>query len=99
MAELQMKTTGLVNPPRRSHWMAETPEDRARFEAEGRESVVRLKMPREGVCRFDDLIRGTVEVEWAREQDQVIRRADGTGLYHLASVVDDHTTDCFRAHP
>jgi glutamyl-tRNA synthetase len=71
-------------------WMAETAEDRERFEAEGREGVVRLKMPREGTCRFEDLIRGTVEVDWAREQDQVIRRADGTVLYHLASAVDDH---------
>ncbi len=29
-------------------WMAETPADAARFEAEGRKAVVRLKMPREG---------------------------------------------------
>ena len=32
-------------------WMAETPADRARFEAEGRKGVVRLKMPREGQLR------------------------------------------------
>src|SRR5882757_8653741 len=31
-------------------WMAETAADRARFEAEGRRGVVRLKMPREGAC-------------------------------------------------
>jgi len=70
-------------------WAAETDEARGRYEAEGRQAVVRLKMPREGVCRLTDLIRGEVEVEWAREQDQVVRRADGTVLYHLASVVDD----------
>ena len=46
-------------------WMAETPADRASFEAEGRKGVVRLKMPREGVCRFHDHIRGDVEVQWA----------------------------------
>jgi glutamyl-tRNA synthetase len=46
-------------------------------------------MPREGVCRFTDLIRGEMEVEWAREQDHVIQRADGSCLYNLASVVDD----------
>jgi len=71
-------------------FMATEAEDRARFEAEGRKSVVRLKMPREGFCQFDDLIRGTVRVEWALEQDHVIQRADGSCLYHLASVVDDH---------
>jgi glutamyl-tRNA synthetase len=71
-------------------WMAETDEDAARFEAEGRQAAVRLKMPREGRCRFHDLIRGDVEFDWAREQDHVIQRADGSCLYHLASVVDDH---------
>ncbi|HLJ96888.1 MAG TPA: glutamate--tRNA ligase [Gemmataceae bacterium] len=71
-------------------WMAETPQQRARFEAEGRKGVVRLKMPREGVCRFTDRIRGEIVVEWAREQDHVIQRTDGTCLYNLASVVDDH---------
>lgn len=71
-------------------WMAETPEQRARFEAEGRKAVVRLKMRREGKLLLHDLIRGDVEFDWAQEQDHVIQRADGSCLYHLASVVDDH---------
>ena len=71
-------------------WMAETATDRVRFENEGRSAVVRLKMPREGTLVIDDQIRGQVEFEWAREQDHVIQRTDGTCLYHLASVVDDH---------
>ena len=71
-------------------WMAETDEDAKKFEAEGRSFVVRLKMPREGRCEFNDLVRGDVAVDWAREQDHVIQRADGTCLYHLASVVDDN---------
>jgi glutamyl-tRNA synthetase len=71
-------------------WMAETPADQQRLRAEGRKSVVRLKMPREGSLAIDDLVRGRVEFEWAREQDHVVQRADGTCLYHLASVVDDH---------
>ncbi len=70
-------------------WMAETPAQRAKFEAEGRKGVVRLKMPREGACRFFDHIRGDMEVKWAGEQDSVVQRADGTVLYNLASVVDD----------
>jgi glutamyl/glutaminyl-tRNA synthetase len=71
-------------------WMAETPAARARFEDQGRQGVVRLQMPREGHCVFDDHIRGRVEVAWAEEQDHVIQRADGTVLYNLASVVDDY---------
>jgi glutamyl-tRNA synthetase len=70
-------------------WMAQTPAERAKFEAEGRTAVVRLKMPRDGACVIDDQIRGRVSVEWAREQDHVIQRADGSVLYNLASVVDD----------
>lgn len=70
-------------------WMAETPEQEAKFRSEGRESVVRLKMPREGKCEFHDLVRGDMSFEWAEEQDHVIQRKDGSSLYHLTSVVDD----------
>ena len=71
-------------------WMAESDADAETFAAEGRSAVVRLKMPRDGVSAFDDLIRGPVQFEWALEQDHVIQRPDGTCLYHLASAVDDH---------
>jgi glutamyl-tRNA synthetase len=86
-AALQSKE-GVFRYSRR--WMAETPADRARFEAEGRKSFVRLKIPSEGTLLIDDLVRGRVEFEWAREQDHVVQRADGSPLYHLASIVDDH---------
>ncbi len=71
-------------------WMAETPDDRARFEAQGRRGVVRLRMPREGQCVLRDHVRGEVRVDWSSEQDHVVQRADGSCLYHMASTVDDH---------
>lgn len=71
-------------------WMADSEAKAQQFAAEGRTAVVRLKMPREGSCRFHDKVRGDVEFQWSEEQDHVIQRADGTCLYHLASVVDDH---------
>ena len=71
-------------------WMAESDAQAETFQTEGRTSVVRLKMPREGTCVFDDLVRGRVEFDWALEQDHVVQRSDGTCLYHLASAVDDH---------
>ena len=71
-------------------WMAETDEQARAYEAEGRQAVVRLKMPREGVCKIQERSRGDVEFQWQTEQDHVIQRADGTFIYHLASVVDDH---------
>src|SRR5262245_60865947 len=70
--------------------MARTREERARFEAAGQTAVVRLAMPRAGTLVLSDLVRGVVEFQWAQEQDHVIQRADGTFIYHLASVVDDY---------
>lgn len=71
-------------------WMAETDADAARFEGQGRQATIRLRAPREGTLVINDLVRGEVAFEWAREQDHVVARADGSPLYHLASVVDDH---------
>jgi glutamyl-tRNA synthetase len=72
-------------------WMAETDADAARFAAEGRTQVVRMKMPRDGQCMFQDAVRGLCVFDWDKEQDHVIQRADGTCLYHLASVVVNMT--------
>lgn len=71
-------------------FMAETDAQRLAFEREGRQAVIRLKMPRSGNLELRDLIRGEVQFAWEREQDHVIQRADGSCLYHLATVVDDY---------
>src|SRR6266436_3058029 len=52
---------------------ATTPEERARFEGEGRKSVVRLKMPTSGTLKLHDHVRGDVDFTWAQEQDHVIQ--------------------------
>jgi glutamyl-tRNA synthetase len=70
--------------------MAATDQQADAFAAEGRQAFVRLKMPRQGNLELDDLVRGRVQFAWAAEQDHVIQRADGSCLYHLATVVDDH---------
>jgi glutamyl-tRNA synthetase len=70
-------------------WLAETNADVQKFEAEGRQGTVRLKMPRNGKLVINDLVRGNVEFDWATEQDHVIQRTDGSFIYHLANVVDD----------
>lgn len=64
-------------------------EARTRIAA-GEVSVVRMKMPREGVTQCHDLIRGTVEFQNALVDDQVLLKSDGFPTYHLALVVDDH---------
>jgi glutamyl-tRNA synthetase len=70
-------------------WMATDDAQADAYRREGRSAVVRLRMPRQGQCHIQDLVRGDVMVDWASEQDHVIQRDDGTCLYHLASVVDD----------
>jgi glutamyl-tRNA synthetase len=75
-------------PSRR--WMARNEIERKVFETQGRTSVVRLLMPREGACEFRDLVLGDIRVEWANETDHVVQRADGSVLYNLANVVDDY---------
>ncbi len=52
--------------------------------------VVRMKVPSEGVCEFDDMLRGTISIEWSQVDMQVLMKADGMPTYHLANVVDDH---------
>jgi glutamyl-tRNA synthetase len=52
--------------------------------------AVRLRVPDAGVTTVVDVIRGETEFENALQDDLVIARADGTPVYHLAVVVDDH---------
>src|SRR3954451_1327713 len=54
------------------------------------EGAVRLRMPDEGTTDVNDIIRGETAFENVLLDDLVIARADGTPVYHLAVVVDDH---------
>ena len=51
--------------------------------------AVRLRVPSEGRLDFDDLVFGPSGQDPREIGDMVIRRSDGTPLYHLAGVVDD----------
>jgi nondiscriminating glutamyl-tRNA synthetase len=64
-------------------------EAKKRIDA-GEKYVIRLKMPREGVAKFTDIIRGEVEFENKLIDDQVLIKSDGFPTYHFAVVVDDH---------
>ncbi|MBF7682202.1 glutamate--tRNA ligase [Acinetobacter sp. B5B] len=56
----------------------------------GEPHVIRMKVPQEGTCKFNDLLRGDVEIPWAQVDMQVLLKTDGLPTYHLANVVDDH---------
>ncbi|MDA9230719.1 glutamate--tRNA ligase [Alphaproteobacteria bacterium] len=68
--------------------LALSAEEKQAFEAEGRQPHWRFKLSGELVV-WDDLIRGSQKIETSSLSDPVIRRADGTWLYTLPSVVDD----------
>jgi len=51
--------------------------------------VLRFKNPIDGVVRFNDAVRGDVEVANAELDDLIIVRTDGTPTYNFTVVVDD----------
>ena len=57
--------------------------------AAGESHVVRMVVPDEGSCRFQDLLRGEIEIPWSQIDMQVLLKSDGMPTYHLAVVVDD----------
>ena len=65
-----------------------TSDEIARYKSEGRQPVIRMRMP-DGETRFNDLIRGEVVFEHKYVPDFVLMRADGSPLYTLAVAVDD----------
>jgi glutamyl-tRNA synthetase len=77
-----------VAPGYNGHCRDLTAEQIAGYKAEGREAVVRMRMP-DGTTTFTDEIRGDVTFDHKFVPDFVLVRADGSPLYTLAVAVDD----------
>ena len=59
--------------------------------AAGDPYVIRMMVPEEeGVCAVEDMLRGTIELDWGMVDAQILLKSDGLPTYHLANVVDDH---------
>lgn len=69
--------------------LALTPDQIAAYEAEGREPHWRFRLDHDRAIEWTDLIRGPQHFEAKLLSDPVIRRADGSWLYMLPSVIDD----------
>ncbi|WP_274913064.1 glutamate--tRNA ligase [Streptomyces sp. WZ-12] len=65
-----------------------TAEQKAAYEAEGRTSIVRFRMPDEPIT-FTDLVRGELTFTPENVPDYGIVRANGAPLYTLVNPVDD----------
>jgi len=71
-----------------------TAEERAKFEAEGRKPVIRLKVPQEGQTVVHDLIRGEVVFDnLSALDDFIIVKSNGIPTYNFACVVDDYAME------
>ena len=66
-------------------------EEVERLLAEGTPYVIRQKMPLSGTTTFEDAVFGSISVENAELQDQILIKADGYPTYNFANVIDDHT--------
>src|SRR6056297_2221545 len=66
-------------------------EEVSRREASGMPYVIRMYVPDEtGSCRVNDLLRGSIDLDWSMVDAQILLKSDGMPTYHLANVVDDH---------
>jgi len=63
--------------------------ERAALEADGIKPHWRFRLDHDADDRMDDLIRGPQHLDPKLQSDPVIRRADGSWLYMLPSVIDD----------
>lgn len=66
-----------------------SPEEAARYEAEGRPHVVRFAMPVKEYSFYDVVLGKDVTIPPTQVQDFVIRKTDGMPTFHFAVVVDD----------
>lgn len=90
MRETQQKNG---QPPKYDGRYRNYPMDKALERiANGETYVIRMRVP-EGKTKWNDLIRGEVEIDHEQIDDQVLMKSDGYPTYHLAVVVDDHLMD------
>ena len=78
------------NPGYDGHCLALSEQEVDERLERGDSRVVRMRVPTEGICRFRDELRGSIEIPYTQIDMQVLLKADGYPTYHLAAVVDDH---------
>ena len=56
----------------------------------GEPYVIRQNIPTEGKSSYEDLIYGTIEVDYSELEDNILIKSDGMPTYNFANVIDDH---------
>ncbi len=67
-----------------------TPEETKKRIDAGEHYVIRIKMPKKDDIRFEDIVKGKMNVHSSTLDDKVLMKSDGMPTYHLANVVDDY---------
>ncbi|WP_427902719.1 glutamate--tRNA ligase [Metamycoplasma alkalescens] len=74
------------------NWLKISDEEKKERDAKGQYSI-RLKLKKNTIYAWDDLVRGKIEVNSDDIGDFVILKSDGYPTYNFAVVVDDHTME------
>ena len=94
LAELRRAQQSAGETPRYDgHCIGMDESDKARRVESGEVHVIRLRVPDDGECTFEDGLRGAITIPWQQVDMQVLVKSDGFPTYHLAVVVDDHQMD------
>jgi len=87
-----LRTQAQKNKQNFVFWSPFRDKDKTELEdlmASGKPYVWRLKVPKNKIISFDDLVKKTISVNTDTLGDFVVARSDGSVLYLLANVVDD----------
>lgn len=79
-----------VTPGYDGHCLHLSKDEVAKKLANSEEYVIRMQVPADGECRFEDMLRGEIAISWQQIDMQVLMKSDGLPTYHFANVVDDH---------
>ena len=91
LAQVRQEQQKHKQPPRYDGLCRQLSLEKAQARREAGEScVVRFRTPREGTTTAIDLLRGGIQVENGNIDDYILLKSDGTPVYHLAAMVDDH---------
>ena len=72
------------------HCLHLSKEEVERRLAAGEPYVIRQNIPPEGVSEYEDMIYGTIRVDYSDLEDNILIKSDGMPTYNFANVIDDH---------
>lgn len=87
--KMEQESSGKFSFRYNKEWLKISDEERDKREREG-EYVVRISLPKNKEYKWDDLVRGEINVNSDEIGDWVIKKSDGFPTYNFAVVIDDY---------